>query len=165
MKLNKEEKAEKKGGKKATEATRQAKTSDIVFIYNVLRKAKCSKQDKIGQFTIIRAIRALKPIATAWEDFLKDARERLKPDGFDEIAQKTSEEVFKTLPPEEQAHINKVLSSYDKDVSDCIAPELDRIRDIDRTKGLSEDVLSKLMTENDLTAEAIILIQDILGTE
>lgn len=149
---------ETKSGSKKT-----LRTSDIITVYNALRSAKITRLDKTGQFTVIRAVRALKPVATAFEDFLKDAQERLRPEGYDKMMERYR--IIESLPPVEQIEAAAPVEAYQKTISECIQPELDKMREVDTFKGFSEDVLSKLASENEISVNTIMLIEDVCGRE
>ena len=148
-----------------TDNRKQVKTDDAIRVYNILKTLKISKLDKTGQFTIIRAARVLKPVATAFEDFVKDAQERLKPAGFDALREKTEAAGgIENLPAEEQKEAKEAAEAYNKDVSDCVEPELKKICEVDMFKGFSDDVLSKIASENsELNVEILMLIEDVCG--
>jgi hypothetical protein len=67
------------------------KTLDVRNAFNLLNTAKLTKLESAGKFKVIRAIRVLKQIATAFDEFQKDALERLKGDNHDEIAAKATQ--------------------------------------------------------------------------
>ena len=63
----------------------EMKTIDIVNAYNVLNAAKLAKMQDTDKFTVIRAMRALKPIQADYEAAVRDAQERLKPEDFERV--------------------------------------------------------------------------------
>lgn len=138
------------------------KTADAVSVYNVLKGLKISKLKKEDQFTVLRAARALKHIATGFEDFVKDAQERLKPDGFDKMEKKR--ELFAALPDSEKMELNRFYLSYQKDVDDCVRPELESDKEVDSFAPLSEEALSCIASANEnLDVQTLILIEDVCG--
>lgn len=141
---------------------RKMKTSEVVGIYNVLKSLKISKLKKEDQFTVIRAARALKPVATAFNDFIKDAQEKLRPGGFDAIEEKRAH--FEQLTAAEKEEVAAAVNAYNKDINDCVQSEADREVDIDSFTRVSDDVISCLVTENtDLDIETVMLLQDVIG--
>ena len=66
-------------------------TSKVVSAYNVLSTAKYGKLDDADKIKVWKIARALKPVATKFEEDNKDAAEKLKPEGFDEKLQNAQE--------------------------------------------------------------------------
>ena len=138
--------------------TVKVKTSDAVAVYNILRKLNIARLKKEDAFVVLRAANRLKPAASAFEEFVKDAQERLKPEGWDERSQK-----FDSLPDAEKAEFNKAASAYQKDVEECVKTELEKEIEIE-TALLGEEGLADIIASNDkLNVEAIMLIEDTIG--
>lgn len=131
------------------------KTRQAVAAYNVAKTLKLGKVERNDVFALLRAANALKPTATGYEDFVKDAQERLKPEGFDRIAAKYQER--EELTAKEQAAVEK----YNKDVSDCVEAELDKPVEVDFDP-VGDDGLYALAAANEvLTLEAVALMQEV----
>ena len=64
------------------------KTKDITTATALLSDAKLTGMADTDKFTVIRALRVLKPIRQQYEDFVRDASERLKPEGFDQLQER-----------------------------------------------------------------------------
>ena len=54
------------------------KTIEITNIFAVLNEAKLTKMEDADKFKVIKALRAIKPIAKGYEDFVEDAKNKLK---------------------------------------------------------------------------------------
>ena len=145
-------KTEKKTGK------RLIKTSQAVSLYNVLKGLKIGKLPKEGQFRVLRAAKAFKPAATAFEDFLSDVRERLKPEGFDALIEKSQR--FKTLPEEEKATVNEALGKYNRDIDECVKSELDKEVEADTVESIGDEALALLAEANDLDVQTMLMLED-----
>ena len=131
-------------------------------VYNVLKGLKISRLAKDDQFAVLRAARALKPVATGFEDFVRDAQERLQPEGFARMEGKR--ERFATLPDDEKRELNKFYMSYQKDVDDCVLPELESEKEVDSFTPLSEEALSGIALANEnLDVQTLMLIEDVCG--
>ena len=132
------------------------KTRQAVSAYNVARNLKFGKVERGDVFTLLRATNALKPTVTAYEDFVKDAQERLKPEGFDSIAAKF--QAKEELTAKEQAAVEK----YNNDVSDCVEAELEKVVEVEY-EPLGEDGLYALAAANEnLTLEAMAQMHGVL---
>ena len=67
------------------------KTEKVLEAYNILKAATYQKLDDDDKIKLWKIARTLKPVATKFEEDSKDAAEKLKPEGFDEILQKAQE--------------------------------------------------------------------------
>lgn len=141
---------------------KSVKTQDAVTVYNVLKGLKIAKLAKADQFAVLRAARALKPIAAGFEDFAKDAQERLKPEGFDAVVEKSQR--FAMLGEEEKSAVNAAFNAYQKDVDECVRPELESVKEVDSFEVLSEEALSGIASANEqLDVQTLMLIEDVCG--
>lgn len=141
---------------------KSVKTQDALSVYNVLKSLKIAKLSKADQFAVLRAARALKPVAIGFEDFVKDAQERLKPEGFDSVVEKSQR--FDTLSDEEKRAVNEAIGAYQKDVDECVKPELESVKEVDAFEPLSEEALSGIASANEhLDVQTLMLIEDVCG--
>lgn len=144
------------------------KTKQVVEVYNTLNGAKLSKMEDKDKFLVIKAMRQLKPISTAYEEFVKDAQEKLKGDDFEDIqkkAQKWQEEGENTsLSLEERREINTYLNGYNNKVVECLKEEVEKDNELNYEK-ISEDAFGKLVSSNDFDVKTIMNLQDALMKE
>ena len=134
-------------------------TENIVIAYNSLKGAKLTRLDTAEKFTAIRAMRVLKPVAASLQGFIEDAREKLRPEGFDIIERKAS--AFDTLSDEEKREVNAVISTYNADVARCISEEASKEHTID-FEPMTEETFGRLLDSNDLDMSTILVLQDVL---
>ena len=154
-----------KTAKAAVKTTVKADTA--IAAYRLLTTPKTQERDGMRLsgldtqdiFTVLRAANALKPVAVAFEDFQKDAQERLKPEGWDDKAAR-----FAEATDEEKAEINREAMEYNDRVNECVATELDREKEIDSYGRLSEEAFGKLVKDNGhlLDVRSIMLLQEVL---
>lgn len=99
-------------------------TAKIVAAVNILgaKDTKLGKMNESDQFAVVRTLCGAKPVAEAFEKYVADARERLKPENFAEIQEKYQK--FDTLADEEKRKLNKQIADYENAVSRCVADEL-----------------------------------------
>lgn len=153
--------------------TKTMKTIDIVNAYNVLNAAKLSKLADADKFTVIRAMRQLKPIYTGYEDAVKDAQERLKPEDFDALQKKAADwnathkdKKLTDLTPEERTTlegINAAYRDYTSKVEECIRDIAETEKTLDYTR-LSQDAFGKLLESNpEWKMQEILGVADVLG--
>ncbi len=162
------EKKEKKVAEKVT-----IKADKAIAAYNVLNTQKNAQTGKEGFklsaletkdiFIVLRAINALKPIATAFEGFQKDAQEKLRPENWEEVVEKSQK--FKDLSDEEKIAVNKAVMDYNGNVSECIASELEKEKEVDAYERLTEEGFGLLVRENGhlLDVPSIVLLQEVLA--
>lgn len=134
-------------------------TENIVIAYNSLRGAKLTRLDTAEKFTAIRAMRALKPMAASLQGFIEDAREKLRPEGFDIIERKAS--AFDTLSDEEKRAVNAAVNAYNADVARCISEEASREHTLE-FETMTEEAFGRLLDSNDLDMSTILVLQDVL---
>lgn len=132
------------------------KTDNVVAAFRLINTAKISKMEDTEKFDFIKTVKHLKKVGTDFDDFLKDAQERLKPENFDKIAAKYQSK--EELTADEMATLNK----YNKDVADCVQGELDKEVELD-FEPLSEEALGRFIASNDFTVADIITISDVIG--
>lgn len=144
-------------------------TENALQAYNLLNVAKYNKMDDTDKITIFKITRALKPIATTFEDASKDAIEKMKFEGFeDELAKareyerkkKDGEEDLPISDDEYKAFIGKLIE-YDKLAKEAIKQLGEKEETID-VEPLSEDSFAKLMSSNDWTMEQAMIVGDIV---
>lgn len=151
------------------------KTIDIINAYNVLNAAKLTKLADADKFTVIRAMRALKPIHTDYEEAVKDAQERLKPEGFDDLQRRAADwnaihkdKKLTDLTPEERTTlegINAAYRDYTTKVEECIRDIAEKEKELDYTR-LTEEAFGKLLESNpDWTMQQILAVADVLEEE
>lgn len=148
------------------------KTKQVVEIYNVLCGAKLSKMEDKDKFLIIRAMRQFKPVAISYEDEMKDAKEKLKDERFEEmqnLAKEWEENHGKQvkisdLPDSEVRNleeINRYFMAYHQNVDKYAKELLGKDNEFSYEK-ISEDSFEKLVSSNDFDVQTIMDLQDAL---
>ena len=143
----------------------ELKTSDVVFAYNVLCKAKVTKMESSDKFKVIKMVRAMQPTADEWESFVKHVDEKLQKENHEEIikkAQQWQQEGEKTtLTDAEKIKINKYLIEYQKEKDECMNDELEKIVSLSFDK-INESAFEKLMDSNDWHVGDTLKIEKII---
>ena len=145
------EKKENKAGK----AAKTVKVNDAVTAFRLVNPAKLTKMETEERFAVILATRQLKKVDTDFQDLLKDAQEKLKPEGFDKIVEKVQAKTELT------ASEQKALDEYNKQVSDCVKSELDKTVELDFAP-FGKEAIERLVDSNDFSTGDIIAIMDVL---
>lgn len=130
-------------------------TNDIVTAYRHINSAKLTKMETPERFALILITRQLKKVATEFDDFFKDVQEKMKPEGFDAIAEKVQGK--KELSPEEIAAWNK----YNKDINDSLKGELDKEIELD-FEPLGKEAFEKFIESNDFNVSEILAVEDVI---
>ena len=152
--------------------TKKVKTEKVLGAFNVLNTAKYAKMDDADKIKVWKIARALKPIATKFDDDSKDAAEKLKPEGFDDDLRKAQE--YERVTKDKEADASKLemgvaeygefikkLKEINKLVADALKEFANKEVDID-FEPISEDAFTKLMASNDWTMEQAVMIGELI---
>ena len=152
--------------------TKTVKTEKVLGAFNVLNTAKYAKMDDADKIKVWKIARALKPIATKFDEDSKDAAEKLKPEGFDDDLRKAQE--YERVTKDKNADASKLemgaaeygefikkLKEMNKLVADALKEFANKEVDID-FEPISEDAFTKLMASNDWTMEQAVMIGELI---
>lgn len=118
--------------------------------------ARISKMKDGDKFNIVRIMKELKPVAADYDDYIKDAAERLKPEGVEAVQAKIQQKA--PLSPDEQT----VWAKYNSDVEKCLQEELAKEIEFSFAP-LSEEGFKGLLDSNDFTMAEIMALYDVIG--
>lgn len=140
-------------------------TDTVKSVYKLLNDSKLTKMEDKDKFIVIKAVRKFKPIAADFDDFQKDAQEKLKGENFEEM-QKKAQQWQKdgdktTLTEDERREINKFFNEYYKKLEECLKEETEKKHELEYEK-LSEDAFGKFISSNDFKVDDIIKIQEVM---
>lgn len=133
-------------------------TEKIVIAYRILNNAKLGKMKDEDKFKVVRIMKAIKPVATSYDDYIKDAAERLSPEGIEAIQMKVQKN--EPLSVEE----NKVWTKYNEDVAKCVQDELAKEIELG-CEPLGEEAMTGLISSNDFALAEIIALDDVIGED
>ena len=150
------------------------KTSEALTAYNILNNAKYGSMDDGDKIKVWKITRALKPIATKFEEDNKDAAEKFKADikDFDELLPKAQEyeNLLRTNGDMSKSPIGaaeydafiKEFKKYNELVGKAVE-EFDT-KEVELSfEPLSEDAICKLMASNtDWKMSQVMAISDIV---
>ena len=147
------------------------KTSDVLSIYNIINTAKYNKMDDDDKIKVWKIVRAMKPVATKFDEDMKDASEKLKPtDDFNERLQKAQEyerlrsqnkPTNDAMADEEYEAFIKEFKNYNKVVEDAIKEFGDKEVKI-TFDAISEKAFGNLMASNDWTMEQAVKLGEVI---
>lgn len=124
-------------------------TAQAVLAYRALVNTKL-------EIATVRAMRALKDVATKYDDFVKDAVTKLRPDGYDAHARVL--ENVKGHSDEEVAAARKAEAEYNKLVTECVSVEEKKEHDFD-IEPLGEEALERYIKANTLTGAQFMMVE------
>ena len=143
----------------------KATIKKVVECYKLLGEAKVTKLEDGEVVNVVKARKAMRPIADEYESFLKDVQEKFKPENWDEVqskVQKWQQEGEKTtLTEAERVEVNKALVDYSKKVDSAIKEELSKEVELNIEK-LKEDSATKMLVENGWEVGKLDLIEILL---
>lgn len=141
------------------------KVSDVVNIYKPLNTSKLTKMESADKFKVLKAMRAMKPIADEWDSFITTIDSKLQGENHEDIIEKVkkweSEGENTTLTLKERSEINKYLMKLNKEKNECTKDELNKEVEIEFEK-LNKSAFEKFIESNDLEVNAMLAIEAFL---
>lgn len=147
------------------------KTEAILEVWNILNSANYKKLDDSDKIKLWKTARVLKPIAKQFEEDSKDAAEKMKPEGLDELLEKAKEYEAKKqkgeaddLPltdQEYQSFIRDKWSPFNQLVAKAVKEFAEKEVEID-IEPLTEEAFGKLMASNDWSVEKAMVVGEFI---
>ncbi len=131
-------------------------TRKVVDAYRILDKSKMQKLESDEKFPYLKTIRPLREITEKFDADFKDAQKRLKPEGFDVIAEKFNRE--QELTEEER----ETFIKYDRELAKVSEGLLDPEVEIS-IQPLKHETLGRLIDSNDWTTGQILAVMDVIA--
>lgn len=129
----------------------KASIKNIVSAYKVLGEAKVTKLEEGEVIKVVKARKAMRPIADDFDAFLKDCQEKFKPENWDEVQEKVTqwqkEGDNTTLAKDERVELNKAIIGYQQKVDGALKDEFAREVEIS-VEPLKEESATKMLVEN-----------------
>ena len=145
------------------------KKKEAIELYKVLNGCKLTGMVSSSKMTVLNNLRKLRPISETYEADIKDAIERIKPEGFDDLMKKVREHNDAvnsgnkpTMSGEELKEASSVIGEYNKEVNDFVEKILDEDTGIELDK-LETPNLEKLLDANDIEASQLAIIYNHLS--
>lgn len=134
------------------------KKKEAIELYKVLNGCKLTGMASSSKMIVLNNLRSLRPVSEAYESDVKEAIEKLKPEGFDDLMKKVrghNDSVNTGGKPvmsgDELRDSSSIIEGYNKDVNDFVDKILDEDADIELEK-LDTPNLEKLLDANDIEA-------------
>ena len=121
---------------------------DISNGYKALGAAKVTSLSEEEILKVVKARKALKPHAESYDAFMDDLREKMKPEGFDEIQKK--------IQTQEKLSSQELSILYDYDKKVLSASKEEREKDLEvAIEKLDNKVSAKIIKENGWTFDEL----------
>lgn len=135
------------------------KTKKVLAVFNLLNVAKLGEMEDANKIKVFHILRALKPVATKYDEFYKDAVEKLKPEGYNEKILKWNECREKIqlgvkidkLPMSGDDFVDmtyKVINPFNKAINDATDKEAEKEVEL-KIEPIKEAAFMKLVKAND----------------
>lgn len=140
------------------------KKKEAIELYKVLNGCKLTGMVSSSKMTVLNNLRKLRPVSETYETDVKDAIEKMKPEGFDDLMKKAREhnDAVKAggkpvMTGAELRDASTVIDGYNKDVNDFVEKMLEEEVDINLER-LDDPDLEKLLDANDIEASQLGVI-------
>lgn len=141
------------------------KKREAIELYNVLDSCKLTGMVASSKRVVLKNLSKLRPVSETYESDRKNAVEKLKPEGFDDIIKKATEhnESVKNggkpvMSIDELRSAALVIDKYNIEVNDFVNSLLDEDAGIEMDR-LDDANLDVLLDANDMEAGKLALIQ------
>ncbi|UYI97132.1 MAG: hypothetical protein OGM12_04400 [Parabacteroides distasonis] len=140
------------------------KKKEAIELYKVLNGCKLTGMASSSKMIVLNNLRSLRPVSEAYESDVKEAIEKLKPEGFDDLMKKVrghNDSVNTGGKPvmsgDELRDASSIIEKYNKEVNDFVEKILDEDAGIELNK-LDNPDLEKLLDANDIEASQLEII-------
>jgi hypothetical protein len=140
------------------------KKKEAIELYKVLNGCKLTGMASSSKMIVLNNLRSLRPVSEAYESDVKEAIEKLKPEGFDDLMKKVrghNDSVNTGGKPvmsgDELRDASSIIEKYNKEVNDFVENILDEDAGIELNK-LDNPDLEKLLDANDIEASQLEII-------
>lgn len=123
----------------------KATIKKIVDAYKALGEAKVTKLEESEVIKVIKARKAMRPIAEEYDEFFKDCQEKFKPEDWDNIQKDLQQ--WQKLTEARRIELDIILSAYQKTINEAVKDELERETELN-IAALKEESATKILVEN-----------------
>lgn len=148
---------------------KNVKTKDVLNVHRIISSAKYTKMEDADKIKVWKIARALNPTAVQFDEDMKDAQEKLKPEGdFDgrmnkavefERLRNAGEPAEKVMSDEEYNGFISEFKAYEKTVNEAVAEFGDKDVEVE-FEPLTEEAFGRLMASNEWTVQQASLVGD-----
>lgn len=138
------------------------KKKEVLELHHVLKDAKLKGLKTESKMSVLQNLRKTSPVADEYQEALKSAEEKFKPEGFDDLVQKAREnegktEQERTITRDEINLLNRMSADFNREMS-AFLNQLDNEEADVVPEKLSKEEFGKFMDANDFEASKFVLI-------
>lgn len=140
------------------------KKKEAIELYKALNTCKLTGMVSFSKMMVLNNLRKLRPISETYEADIKEAIEKFKPEGFDDLMKKVrghNDSVNTGGKPvmsgDELRDASQIIDEYNKEVNDFVEKILEEDTGIELEK-LDNPNLEKLLDANDIEASQLEII-------
>ena len=140
----------------------EVSVKDIRDVYVLLNGAKLTKMGAKAQVKLVKIVRRMKSIVAPYEEYVKDAAEKLKGDNHAEMEALVNEWKDKgSLDKDNQDKMKAYWKEFNQKLDESLQDEFEKLHEVEFEK-LTEDEFEQLITSNEFTVNQIIAIEDLI---
>lgn len=140
----------------------EVSVKDIRDVYVLLNGAKLTKMGAKAQVKLVKIVRRMKGVVAPYEEYVKDAAEKLKGDNHAEMEALFNEWKEKgTLDKDNQNKVVAYYKEFNQKLDESLQDEFEKQHEVDFEK-LTEDEFEQLIASNEFTVNQIIAIEDLI---
>ena len=142
----------------------EVSVKDIRDVYVLLNGAKLTKMGAKAQVKLVKIVRRMKGVVAPYEEYVKDAAEKLKGDNHAEMEALFNEWKEKgTLDKDNQDKMKAYWKEFNQKLDESLQDEFEKQHEVEFEK-LTEDEFEQLIASNEFTVNQIIEIEDLIKT-
>lgn len=131
-------------------------------IKDVLAVTKLGAMASADKIKATKAYNSLKKASAEYDAALTNAREKLKPEGFDELMGKAGSG---TATRQEMAELNRLIGAYNREVEAAVASEATKEVEVE-VEALTDEAISNLYDSNpDMAVADLSQLGDFLSAQ
>lgn len=140
------------------------KKKEAIELHNILSTCKLTGMNSTSKVIILNAMRKLRPLAEAHEADVKNAVEKIKPEGFDELITKARQHnnavnagAKPLLSEKELEETSEIIDKYNKELGEYVNGLMEEEVDIELQK-IDKDNMDKFLEANDMETSQLVVI-------
>lgn len=144
------------------------KKKEAIELYKALSQCKLTGLASSQKMVVLNNLRQLRPVSETYDADIKDAMERMKPEGFDDIIKKAREHNESinsnngpTMSEEETKAVTEAINAFNVEVNQFINSLLAEDSGVEISK-LDDANLEKLIDVNDISTDQLCILYELL---
>ena len=144
------------------------KKKEAIELYKALSQCKLTGLASSQKMVVLNNLRQLRPVSETYDADIKDAMERMKPEGFDDVIKKAREHNESinsnngpTMSEEETKAVTETINAFNAEVNQFINGLLTEDSGVEISK-LDDANLEKLIDVNDISTDQLCILYELL---